>query len=229
MRREKMRRLTARDVKAGRRLQGGPGWNKGLTKETHPSVEKQAAAMRGKPKSEEHKIKLSDAIFGTKMSAESSIKKSRSLKKAWRRARSNTETGLYSDVRRATLKKAAEHRRYIPWGQWKNIGKKNRAEAKLERFLKIAFPGEFKYVGDKQVCIGRRFPDFINVNGRKELIELFGDHVHGPEFTGRRRCDESRSKKAHYKKFGFRTAVVWTKQLNNEEKLLQSIQQQLAR
>lgn len=207
---------------------GGPGWNKGLTKKTDVAVARQATAVSGRSKTTNHKAKLADANFGKVQSTKTLERRSLSLKKAWRRAR-RTGGAWYTSSCKAAQKNAAARRRYLPWGQWKNIGKKNRAEARLEKFLRAKFPGEFKYVGDKQVCIGRKFPDFINVNGRKELVELFGRNVHGPEFTGHRRCDESRSRKAHFRKFGFTTAVVWSNQLGNEEILFRIISDQLAR
>lgn len=228
MRRQKMRRIMAAEVRAHKRLSTGTAWNKGLTKETSKAVAKQAATMRGVKQSQEHidKIVATRRRKGSyRQSAETQARKSRSLKKAWK----NPESGFHTAACKNSQQRAANRRKYIPWGQWKYMGKKNRAEAKLERFLSQRFPEEFKYVGDKQVCIGKKFPDFINVNGRKELVELFGDRVHGPEFTGRRRCDESRIRKSHFKKFGFNCAIIWTKQLNNEERLFQSICEQLGR
>jgi len=88
----------------------------------------------------------------------------------------------------------------------------NKAELKLQEILNRHFPGRWKYVGDGQVNLGGRFPDFINVNGKKEVIELFGERWH-PIF-------HIAQKKEHYKQYGFRVAIVWEDELEDEERLV---------
>lgn len=52
----------------------------------------------------------------------------------------------------------------------------NKAEAKLSYILRRLFPGEFRYNGEGQVLrIYRLAPDFVNINGRKQAIEVFSD------------------------------------------------------
>jgi len=38
------------------------------------------------------------------------------------------------------------------------------------------FPGEWRYTGNGDTLIGGKSPDFLNVNGQKAVIELFGDY-----------------------------------------------------
>lgn len=84
----------------------------------------------------------------------------------------------------------------------------NGSELVLDSFLQKFFPGEWKYVGGGEVVIGGRTPDFINVNGLKEVIELFGYH-HNPEVT-----DETEEDKiAHYRKYGFGCLVIWHEEI----------------
>ena len=65
------------------------------------------------------------------------------------------------------------------------------------------------------VIIDRKIPDFINVNGQKKIIELFGEYWHPLS-------DEPKRKKT-FKKFGYKTLVVWGKELSNTQKLTKKI------
>jgi len=89
----------------------------------------------------------------------------------------------------------------------KGSGQKTESESYLEYWLNRNKPGEYKYVGSsREVCIGGKFPDFINVNGKKEVIELFGFYWHSEE--------EVEKKIEHYKKYGFNCKVIWDYECN---------------
>jgi very-short-patch-repair endonuclease len=64
------------------------------------------------------------------------------------------------------------------------------------------------YIGDFQLNIGRKFPDFWD--GDKKLVELFG-YYHNDE-------EEAQQKIEHYKKFGYDCLVVWASDLNKNQK-----------
>ena len=53
-------------------------------------------------------------------------------------------------------------------------------------------------------------PDFININGEKKVIELFGEHWHDTEEKGQ----ENRINK--FKQFGFDCIVIWGKELKDK-------------
>jgi len=75
-------------------------------------------------------------------------------------------------------------------------------ERVVELWLEEHRPGEWKYTGAaKEVIIGGRAPDFINMNGKKEVIEVFGEYWH-PESDVEQRI-------AHYRKYGFDCKVIW--------------------
>lgn len=76
-----------------------------------------------------------------------------------------------------------------------------RTESLLDEWLRKDYPGEWEYVGDNQVRIGNRYPDFINVNSKKAVIELMGEFWHEEE--------DERDRIEHYKKYGFDCLVVW--------------------
>lgn len=80
-------------------------------------------------------------------------------------------------------------------------------EIKMDAILQEHYPREWKYVGDGQVLIGWKNPDFINVNGRKAVIEVLGRHWH-PE-------GDDIKLHLHYKKWGFNCLSIWEEELEN--------------
>ena len=81
----------------------------------------------------------------------------------------------------------------------------NRQEKRLQGILDLMYPGEWRFVGDGQVIIGGKCPDFINVNGQKKIIELYGERWHQE--------DEPPKRVAAFKPFGYETLVIWVKDL----------------
>lgn len=113
---------------------------------------------------------------------------------------------------------------------WKNMSEKerserirkslicsspNKSEIKLKNILNELCPREWDFVGDGQIIIGGKCPDFINVNGQKKLIELYGDYWHQGENT--------RTRKRIFKKYGFDTLIIWEKELKNISRLEKKI------
>lgn len=92
----------------------------------------------------------------------------------------------------------------------------NKLEQKLLSILSIAYPNEWKFVGDGQLIIAGRCPDFVNVNGKKLIIELFGECWHKPS--------DELIKKRLFAKYGYGTLVIWSKELYNKSVLLQKIE-----
>jgi hypothetical protein len=87
----------------------------------------------------------------------------------------------------------------------------NKQETLLLNLLNEIYPGEWKYTGDFSFTIGGKCPDFINVNGHKKIIELFGDYWHQGE-NPQDRVDV-------FKPFGYDTLVIWEHELNNMERV----------
>ena len=73
----------------------------------------------------------------------------------------------------------------------------------------------FKYVGDGQFILGGKCPDFLNTDGKKQLIELFGTYWHGILDVGNR--------VEYFRQYGFSTLVIWEDELENESKVLKKI------
>jgi len=90
----------------------------------------------------------------------------------------------------------------------------NGAEATLIKVLeKNNLP--FKYTGGGDVWLGNRNPDFINTNGKKQAIELFGAYWH-PVFDVANRIE-------HYKQYGFDCLIIWEDELANVPKLTHKV------
>jgi len=107
--------------------------------------------------------------------------------------------------------------------------KPNHQERKLEAILDKPFPGEWKFVGDGEVILGSLNPDFINCNGRKQIIEFFGCWYHGcpihhPENKVKWQ-DTEIGKQTIYARYGFKTLVIWEHELDNEEAMMDKIRQ----
>ena len=110
--------------------------------------------------------------------------------------------------------------------QWKDPGyvamqmrargcRPNKAELRLQDILDKHFPKEWKYVGDGQLIIGGRCPDYANINGKKDLIELYGAHWHNPE--------QEQPRIEHFREYGYRCIIIWEYELKDEELLLKKI------
>jgi G:T-mismatch repair DNA endonuclease (very short patch repair protein) len=102
-------------------------------------------------------------------------------------------------------------------------GVPNAAELRLRRILDAHFPGEFRLNVSGHVLIAGCIPDFVNVNGKKLLVELFGDYWHGVEKTGRLKREEERHRRLQFSKFGFRTVIIWEYELHTPKSIVRKI------
>jgi len=93
--------------------------------------------------------------------------------------------------------------------------KPNEKELLLIRILQNLIPNEYMYVGNGKLIVGGYCPDFMNVNGKKKLIELWGDYWH--------RNHNTQNRIAHFKKFGFDTLIIWEHELKDFNHLSQKI------
>lgn len=95
----------------------------------------------------------------------------------------------------------------------------------LGTLLDGLFPGEYQYSGDFSFWIGGKNPDFLNINGQKKIIELFGDYWHSPEIVGKSIINQCLERIYHFNKYGYKTLIIWEKDLNlkNIPKLKQDL------
>lgn len=95
--------------------------------------------------------------------------------------------------------------------------KPNKLETKVNNILEKHFPGEWKYNGDFScgVSIGGLIPDFVNVNGKKQAIEVFGDAYHDPKkaFSKVSWKRQEFGRKAIFSQYGYECIIFWASEL----------------
>lgn len=97
----------------------------------------------------------------------------------------------------------------------------NKPELVLVALLESVYPSEWAFVGDGTLIIDGLNPDFVNTNGKKQIIELFGRYWHSKEIIKNRRSDEERIKS--YASLGYSTLIIWDDELKEPEKVLVKI------
>lgn len=95
--------------------------------------------------------------------------------------------------------------------------KQNKKERELQRFLDAILPNEYKFVGDGEFIIAGKCPDFVNINGKKKIIELFGLYWH--------RNDNPQDRIDLFKQYGYDTLIIWENELNSPEDLINALLQ----
>lgn len=93
----------------------------------------------------------------------------------------------------------------------------NKAEKKLEAILNKLFPDQFKLNVKEGIIIGNKIPDFVDINDKKLVVELFGDYWHGKRITGNDKELEEHNRRSHFDSLGFKTIIIWENELDNEE------------
>lgn len=204
-------------------------WNKGLTKETDPRVLKNAESLKGnqpmlgKHHSKEAKRRIGDAQRGTKnhrfgarySDEEKALFRQKTLELA-------KDLQYITKLRQASLK-LWQDPEWVRQMMLARQAKPNKLEQRLIKILAEHFP-EYKYNGDfsQGVLLGGLTPDFVNVNGKKKVIELFGTFFH----TGERATSWKRTELGKimvYNSLGFECLVIWDYETQDEGELLEKI------
>ncbi|KKL97060.1 hypothetical protein LCGC14_1838220, partial [marine sediment metagenome] len=143
--------------------------------------------------------------LGQPQSIEERCLRSESLKAAWEAKSPEEKDRLTRRVVEGNRRRPTEPERF------------------LGSFLEQFYPGEWAYNGDgsQGLVIGGKVPDYINVNGEKEVVEVFGSYYHDPEFFPNRLTEEELVK--HYAKCGFKCYIFWDWECYDSEKLLRSL------
>lgn len=190
--------------------------NKGkhLSEETK---KKMSEAKKDKPLSEETKQKISEAKKGNHHSEETKRKISIAFKRLW-------QGPNYAKNMSKVSKKLWQDPNYVNKIIAARNAKPNKVEKKLDRILQKHFPGEYAYNGDFScgITIGGKIPDFVNVNGEKIVIEVFGRLWHDEQIMRQKFGNELSWKrtefgtKALYSQFGYKCVVFWEEDLERE-------------
>lgn len=119
------------------------------------------------------------------------------------------------EAKKRTLKKSLKSR----------VKKPNKLEQRLVYlFEENRIP--FRYCGDGDVIIGGKCPDFINYNGRKQVLELFGRAFHDPKHPLKARIPYHQTEEGtieHYKRYGFDCFVIWDNELKTPDEVVERI------
>ena len=152
----------------------------------------------GKQRSDETKRKISKSLTGRKFSKDRKRKISEVLK--GRR---------HSKKTREKMSDARKHRKFSthhtkPELIFEAICKKNNLP--------------FRYVGDGQLWIKNINPDFVDVNGKKIAVEIFGDYWHSPLLRNAVSYNQTyEGRKKILKKYGWKLIVFWETDLKRED------------
>mgnify|MGYP001440867818 CR=1 FL=1 len=118
------------------------------------------------------------------------------------RARTKEDWANYTDEER--------NARVLSWAKSQHM-QPNKPESGLFGIVDNLYPVNYKYTGGGDVVIGGKIPDFININGQKKIIELFGDYWH--------RGEDPQDRIDIFKPYGYDTLVVWEHELKDVETL----------
>lgn len=100
--------------------------------------------------------------------------------------------------------------------------KPNQQEKRLDQILQKHLPGIYEFTGDGKVILGGMIPDFTDVNGRKDVLELFGDYWHTIKKGWK---DNELGKIMAYNALGYDCLVIWEHELKDEQAVVAKIQQ----
>jgi endogenous inhibitor of DNA gyrase (YacG/DUF329 family)/very-short-patch-repair endonuclease len=101
----------------------------------------------------------------------------------------------------------------------------NRPELALQKLLDNYFPNTWKYTGDGSFLVGWYNPDFVNCNGCKDIIELFGDYWHSMKVIKKKWARTELGRVMAYNSLGYRCLVIWEYELKNEDAVVAKIEQ----
>lgn len=130
----------------------------------------------------------------------------------------NVSYGLKAcGIKTRTMKELWQDPQYIS-RVFKGLNAKpNKLEKKVDKILQKLVPGAFRYNGDFScgVVLAGLVPDFVNVNGKKIVIEVFGANYHD-EKVMREKFKDTLSwkrtefgRKAIYSQLGFDCIILW--------------------
>jgi len=195
-----------------------PIWNKGLTVDTDERV----ATYSSKSKRNEghHHTLSAKAKMSLARKGQNTWSKGRPLTLAHKNkigetSKKHWEDSTYRQKVMASMKKKwadPEYKNRVrPLMLKGNCKKPTKPERKIiDLIIKHSLP--LRYCGNGSFMIEGINPDFVNINGKKEVVEVFGDYWHG---KGARKWEETEEgRKAVFASYGFNCIVLWEKEIN---------------
>lgn len=191
----------------------------------HSSYMKAHPETHSQIRTAEALMKLSKTQTGKRYSDETKKKMGRSgaLNSFYGRYHTSKTRELLSRLNRERMQDP-EYRQRVAEAVFKaNKKKPNKAELKLQSILDRYFPKEWQYTGDGLHIIGGFAPDFTNRNGRKTLIELYGNYWHTREGISWKYTELGRI--MSYNSLGFKCLVIWEHELKDEQAVVAKVKQ----
>jgi G:T-mismatch repair DNA endonuclease (very short patch repair protein) len=187
-------------------LKNNVGWSEGLTKETDERLKSMSKEKKGKHFSIKTEFKKGFIPHNKGKTKENY----NPLKKVSERIHKKWENEEYAKkILKSIIKKPNVPESFL-----------------IELFEKNNVP--LHYVGDGQLIVGGRCPDFV-CNPSKKVVLLHGDYWHylkpkklSPLLTRERIEAED---KAHYRKYFFDALIIWEHELKNPNQVLNKIKE----
>lgn len=195
----------AHSLKTRRRIseacKGRVPWNRGLTKNTDSRI----------------KAPVNCATKG--MLGHHHSQKSRSLIRARALGRRPWNKGLSKEADVRLLSVSVKMKSYFHDPEYCKRVLHRRQMSSGEELLSRMLAPKLAFVGNGQLWIGGKNPDFTAVDGSPKLIELWGDYFH--------RGQNPYNRIMYFKLFGFDTLIIWASELGTMEgrkKVLSKVQ-----
>ena len=113
------------------------------------------------------------------------------------------------------------NRKHLEKARAQSNRRPNKPETHLQQVLDAEYPHQWQYTGDGKLIIGGYNPDFANCNGKKLLIELFGDYWHTKKAD--KWSDTELGRVMAFNSLGFRCLVIWEHELGHREQVVEKI------
>ena len=178
---------------------------RGRTKENNESVRRGAKKKRGRTKEEYEYLKRHSEIMTgrTKENHEGKRRGAETLKQLWQN----------SDFAKMILKAQQV--------------KPNKPEKLIYSILQNILPNEYAINVKGHIVIDGKIPDFVNINGKKKLIEFNGCYFHHCSMcfpdSGVDGLKETEKRIKLFKKYGYETLVIWEHELEDIDLLIYRI------
>lgn len=187
---------------------------------TDDTKKKMSESKKGKKLSESHKKKISEGNKGRScpnLKGENNPAKRPEVRKKISENNSMKNPKVREKHQKA-VKDLWQNPEYVKKVMEGTARRPTKPEQKLESILNHIFPYEYRYNGNFncRIVISGKIPDFVNINGKKKLIEFNGCYFHNcpvcyPDGVETYKDANKRDAKRIelFKKYGWDTLVIW--------------------
>ena len=209
-------------------MYGKESWSKGKTKDDNESLKIISEKMMGdsnpskRPEVREKISKIEREFFATEKGQEWLDKHMRGEnhpmfgKEPWCKGETKETDGRLMIMSEKMIKNWQDPE-YVKMVTDSWTRKPTQPEKDIDDIVQPLFPNEYKYNGNFElgITIGGKIPDFVNVNGKKKAIDLFGDYWHEGE--------DPQVRIDLFKKYGWDLLVIWEHELKDKDAVIQKI------